>query len=162
MFVFLVVLSTYARIHGRIQGRGDLPWYFLLKVLWLQFLRCVIDPFKLPSAYGVKPSITPFFHMWPSRHPSTICSRVHPWWGMVSLWQNKLAIGTQVYVRTFKSVSLFSVLMLSPHCFDHCSFAVSSKLSKCELSTLVLLLWTVILVLSVTFGSLFGPHHLAW
>lgn len=58
-----------------------------------------------------------------------------------SLVESQMAVAIQVCFWILELISLFSVsvLMLTAHCFDHCSFVVSSKVSKCELCTLVLL-----------------------
>ena len=50
------------------------------------------------------------------------------------LVKSQLAINAWIYLWTLNSIPLvyMSILMLVPHCFDHCSFVVSFEIGNCE------------------------------
>ena len=85
----------------------------------------------------------PFFCMWISSFPSTICWKDCPFLieNLGTTVKNQLTIYMRVYNWALSPIPLvhMSVFMPVPHCFDYCSFVVSFDIRKCESYNFVLL-----------------------
>ena len=84
-----------------------------------------------------------FFYKWLTSFPSTLVKGVvyFPLYTLASFVENKVSIGSWIYLWAFYSVPLIyiSVFVPIPYCLDDCGFVVEPEVRQVDSSSSILL-----------------------